>query len=284
MTQAFLAVALALGETMGPGGLGTSFVQQRAGDLERQIHALQSATETRRPRSALLQEEGEAHAHKHRAHAHEHRAHAHEHGKHRHTYGYGAFPQEVGQQVDQMSRHGVAEVEDGLAELRHMPDPAAQGIDMKNLDAQAAKSQQEMSAILKTDTAAPKPWVDDTEETIAKSQLQVSEAIKHLEGDFYGSLAQEGAGSRGTSLLEDGKSENPGSLIEAQGGTFMTAAERRAVALNKQVQAATANFDKDFAAGMAQGFQAAKAGRAAVSVGASGDIDDVQDRQFRAGK
>merc|ERR1719482_661077 len=147
------------------------------------------------------------------------------------------------QQVQDVQRDGVAQVDAGLRELQNMPDPAAKGINMKNLDAEAAQSQQEMNTILKQDTAPPKPWVDHTDETIAQSQLQVANTIKKLETDFYSSLAQ---GSDATSLLEDGSPTGKGqdSLMETASGTFMTAAERRAMALNQEVQRATANFDQ----------------------------------------
>lgn len=268
MTRACLVLALALGEGMGPHGTGTSFVEQKARDVERQLHHLGHASEMRHPSESLLQEHSHAHnAHRHTAHAH-HMAHAHAHGKHRaHEHYLGAGFQ---QQVSQIADTGSAEVMDGLKELRDMPDPAKAGLSMKALDAQAAKSNQELNSIMKQDTAAPKAWVDDTQETIAKSELKVQNTIKNLEHDFYSSLAQ-GGGNAATSLLEDGK--NPGSLMQAE--QVQSASERRALALNQEVQAAARDFDKDFAAGMAQGFQAAKA-KAAVAVGADGAAEHLR--------
>lgn len=270
MTRACLVLALAFGEGMGPHGTGTSFVEQKARDVERQLHHLGHASEMRRPSESLLQEHSHAHnAHRHTAHAH-HMAHAHAHGKHREHYMGAGFQQ----QVSQIADTGSAEVEDGLKELRDMPDPAKAGLSMKALDVQAAKSKQQLDSMMKEDTAPPKPWVDDTQSTIAKSELKVQNTIKNLEHDFYSSLAQGSGNNAATSLLEDGK--NPGSLMQAD--QVQSASERRALALNQEVQAAARDFDKDFAAGMAQGFQAAKAKGlpAAMAVGADGATEHLR--------
>jgi hypothetical protein len=256
MTQAFL-LALAFGEAMGPHGMGSSFVQQKAHDIERQLHHLKEASAKRHPTGSLMQEQ----EHHHRAHLqHRHMATAHAHGK---RQSYSDFQQRAAQ----INANGAKEVMDGLTELQNMPDPTKGGLPMAQLNAQAAKSQQEMNAIMKQDIAPVKPWVDDTQETIAKSELKVQNTIKTLENDFYGSLAQD---KSATSLLEDG---NPDSLLQ-DGQHVMTASERRAIELNKEVQAAAANFDKDFEAGVAEGFKAKMP--ASIAVNAMGGQENLR--------
>lgn len=240
MTRVQLLFVLALGErvAIGPGGLGTSFVQQKTKDAEKQVEALHHA-------SALLQERDHI---KH--HAHEH---VHAHGKVHHGKKFSDFENNVNNHfADLEGTNGAFTGAQGELQQMLLSGNRAPTEVNKAFDKQAAASSKHLEQIIeKHSIPKMQPWVDHSQESIASSKREVEQAIERMDKDFFG----QGSGS----LLEEGAD---GSVPAAGGSALlqngMDAATQRAESLTAEIAKANANFKQDFENGMAQGFRAAQ--------------------------